>query len=922
MYARRILELESVVYSQDDTMYVTNKKIKMVMRIKLKYVTCTTNAIHVISPKKTHMTIPTILIDGYGFVFRAYHVQPPLTSPCGQPVGALFGMTSMLMKLINDFHPTKCAMVFDSGGKNHRHELYSEYKAHRPPLPEDLRLQLPLIRDLATALGFPILEKPNTEADDIIATIATKLAKKGEKVIIISSDKDLMQLINDQIQMYDPLKGKYIDENAVREKFGLGPDKVRDALALIGDSSDNIPGAPGIGPKGAADLISQFGSLDGIFIGSASIKQDKRRAIIQDNEALIRLSWDLVGLQYDVEIENNGALNWHRPDRDTLARFLTQYGFKTLITRAEKLFGLDLEHQNRHCDEPRTGLQPHQLDPILEHTITSTSELQDLLNLATEKGILALCINNEEKLRLAVDEKKSYILYLEMAKADTQGDLFTEARNQVDLKALWNIIADASVKKITYDVKRFWYCIEHQHRGVAFEDLALMHYSYTAGTPQLSTHDFIVQNNISSFIAIYHSYQQELKLHKAFFLYYDIDLPLAAILYKMERSGVKIDQAKLAVMSQKFDEEIKLLEHKIHAIAGEEFNIGSPKQLGEVLFEKMNLKSSKISIKSKTYSTSAEVLETLSEGGFEIADLVLRWREISKLKNTYTDSLPKKIDYKTGRVHTNFVQNLTSTGRLSSVEPNLQNIPIRTKEGALIRTAFVAAPGYKLISADYSQIELRILAHVANVPNLRQAFRNGEDIHTTTAAQVFSIAKENITSELRRKAKAVNFGMIYGISAFGLAKQLGIGRKEAAEIQEKYFKEYPGIKDYMEETREFAKTHGYVTNMFGRKCILPMINDKNFAMRSFSERAAINAPLQGANADIIKLAMIEIDKKFSMLNLKTKMILQVHDELIFETPDDEIDTVVDLVRTIMQNIVVLEVPLVVDVGIGDNWADT
>lgn len=851
------------------------------------------------------MTIPTILIDGYGFIFRAYHVQPPLTSPDGKPVGALFGMTSMLMKLITDFHPTKCAMIFDGGGKNHRHEIYPEYKAHRPPAPEELIYQFPLIRDLATALGFPIIEKPNTEADDIIATIARKLSSQGEKVIIISSDKDLMQLIGENIQMYDPLKGKYIDAAVVHEKFGLPPEKVRDALALIGDSADNIPGAPGIGPKGAAELITQFGSLDGIFAGAARIKQDKRRSIIQDNEEQIRLSWELVGLKCDIEIVNNGALNWHAPDRVVLSSFLHQYGFKALIRRAEKLFGIDLEHQ-----EPKSAIED----------IKSTANLQKLADIAIKKGILSI-VDNEDKLYLAVDEHTYYEIYLGNEKEVVQSDLFAEKKTTVDLASLWQVIEDKSVKKITYDLKRFLHSFVGAKKHNTFEDLALMHYACNAGLPQLSAHDFLTQNNVSNFMDIYNRYKNDLQTNKALSLYYDIDLPLVQVLYRMEKAGVKIDQSKLAIMSEKFDEEIKSLEVQIYKIAGEEFNVGSPKQLGEILFEKMQLQSGKISTKSKTYSTGADVLETLSEAGFEIADLVLRWREISKLKNTYTDSLPKKIDPRTGRVHTTFVQNLTSTGRLSSIDPNLQNIPIRTKEGALIRTAFVAVAGSKLISVDYSQIELRILAHVADVPHLRQAFKNGEDIHITTAAQVFNVAKDQVTSELRRKAKAVNFGMIYGISAFGLAKQLGIGRAEAAAIQEKYFKEYPGIKSYMEETREFAKTHGYVTNMFGRKCILPMINDKNFAMRSFSERAAINAPLQGANADIIKLAMIEIDKQFISLGLKAKMTLQVHDELIFEVPDAEVEQVTELVRKIMQNIVTLQVPLVVDVGVADNWAD-
>lgn len=866
------------------------------------------------------MNIPTILIDGYGFVFRAYHVQPPLTSPVGQPVGALYGMTSMLMKLISDFHPTKCAMVFDGGGKNHRHELYSEYKAHRPPVPEDLRVQLPLIRDLASALGFSILEKSNTEADDIIATVANNLAKKGEKVLIVSSDKDLMQLISDNIQMYDPLKGKYINENTVIEKFGVGPNKVRDCLALIGDSSDNIPGAPGIGPKTAADLITQFGDLDGVFAGASSIKQEKRRDVIINNEQQIRLSWELVGLKYDVEIQYNGSLEWNQPDRKTLSDFLAKYGFNSLINRAEKLFGIDLENNKEEDIQQSSSVST---------VITSTKQLEDLIEQAISNGILAIYLDSN-KLLFALDGKNNYIIELP-SKVDMQGDLFDKAQDNVDLTSFWNLIKDKSVKKITYDVKKFLHIVNGNYLNLSasildiahdIEDLALMRYSYTAGLTQKTLDEFVKDNPISSFISLYYQYQKDLPLYKAFSLYNDIDLPLAYVLYKMEKSGVKIDKIKLAEMSERFDVEIKSLEKKIHSIAGEEFNVASPKQLGEILFEKMQLKAGKISTKSKTYSTNAEVLEELSEAGFEIADLVIRWREISKLKNTYTDSLPKKIDPKTGRVHTNFVQNLTSTGRLSSIDPNLQNIPIRTQEGSLIRKAFVASNGCKLISADYSQIELRILAHVAEVPHLREAFRNGEDIHKTTASQVFGVSKEMVTSEMRRKAKAINFGIIYGISAFGLAKQLGVGRKEAADIQAKYFQEYPGIKKYMEQMRLFAKEHGYVENMFGRRTMLPMINDKNFAMRGFAERAAINAPLQGANADIIKLAMIEIEKQITILGLSAKMTLQIHDELIFEVKDNELEQVAELVRKIMQNIVTLAVPLVVDVGIADNWADT
>lgn len=867
------------------------------------------------------MTIPTLLIDGYGFIFRAYHVQPSLTSPAGEPVGALYGMTSMLMKLIGDFKPVKCAMVFDGSGKNFRHALYPEYKAHRPPVPEELKSQFPLIRTLATALGFPILEKANVEADDVIATIATKLALMGEKVVIVSSDKDLMQLIDENVCMYDPLKGKYIDSEAVKEKFGVGPERVRDMLALMGDSSDNIPGAPGIGPKGAADLISQFGSLEMILKGFEDIKQDKKRAIIRDYKEQIELSWELVGLKSDIEVENNEVLNWHGPDRTILSNFIAQYGFKSLITRAEKLFGMDLE-----TTYPIASKTIDNIELAPEKLITTTEDLRNIIDIALEKGMLAICLGSEEKLYLAIDNKQKFFIFLGGHKEEAQSDLFGEKPKRLRLEALWEVFADPSVKKITHDMKKLFHSpilnIPSAVLRVQFEDLALMSYAITAGMAQANTNDFLSRYPITDFISLYNTFLIDLKNHKALSLYYDIDLPLVNVLYKMELAGVKIDQSKLAIMSQQFDEELKILEGKIHKIAGVDFNIGSPKQLGEILFEKMQLQSGKVSSKTKTYSTSAEVLEALSESGFEIADLVLRWREIAKLKNTYTDSLPKKIDPKTGRVHTNFVQNLTTTGRLSSIDPNLQNIPIRTKEGALIRTAFVVKPGHKLISADYSQIELRILAHVADVPHLRDAFNNNEDIHIATAAQVFGLSKKDITPEMRRKAKAVNFGMIYGISAFGLAKQLGIGRKEAADIQEKYFMEYPGIKQYMEQTRVFASEHGYVENMFGRKCVLPMINDKNFAMRSFAQRAAINAPLQGANADIIKLAMIRIDQKFTEMHLKSQMILQVHDELIFEVPENELNIVAALVQKIMQETVQLCVPLVVDVGIAENWADT
>ena len=858
-------------------------------------------------------SMPTLLIDGYGFVFRAYHVQPPLTSPQGEPVGALYGFTSMLMKLLNDFRPAKCAVVFDGHGKNFRHEIYPDYKAHRPPVPEDLIAQLPLVRVAASALNFPILEKEGTEADDVIATIAKKLSDKGEKVVVVSSDKDLMQLISDNVIMYDPMKSKYLDAASVYEKFGVGPDKVRDALTLMGDASDNIPGAPGIGPKSAAELINNLGHIEQILNNTDQIKQDRRRKIIEEHKKQIELSWELVALKYDIDIKLNHNLNWNSPCRNTLSEFIAKYGFKSLMGRAEKLFGMDLE-----------GTTTTQESNIITKEIDSDKILDELFKNSRNNGYMSVFLDEHKRLNLAIDNKYHYTISEGLDKIPDQADLFTLKSSTLSLDKLYSAFTDSTIKKLTFDLKKhihFFKELKPDIKFEAFDDLALMHYTTSAGLTQASAKEFIELNPITSFISTYKEYIQTLKSNSNLSLYHDIDLPICHILYDMEAEGVKIDQTMLAKMSKDFEGEIKSLEKNIYDIAGTEFNVGSPKQLGKILFEKMGLPAGKISKKTKTYSTSAEVIENLSLAGFEIADLILRYRAITKLKSTYTDALPKQINPKTGRVHTNFIQNLTSTGRLSSQDPNLQNIPIRTPEGALIRNAFIAEKDNILISADYSQIELRLLCHFADTPNLTKAFTDGIDIHTSTAAEIFHKKMEEITPDVRREAKAINFGIIYGISAFGLAKQLGIDAKKAGEYIELYFQKYPGIKKYIEDTKEFAHRHEYVKNIFGRKCLLPLISNKNYAMRSFAERAAINAPLQGSNADIIKLAMINLAKIFKEQNLKTKMILQVHDELIFESPKDEVEKVVPIIRREMQNVATLKVPMLVDVKIGRSWGE-
>jgi DNA polymerase-1 len=888
--------------------------------------------------------IPTLLIDGYGFVFRAYHVQPALTSPTGEPVGALYGFTSMLLKLISDFRPVKCAVVFDGPGKNFRHRLYPEYKAHRPPVPEDLKSQLPLVRDAAKALNFHILELDGTEADDVIATVAKNMAKLGEKIVIVSSDKDLMQLIDDNIIMYDPIKAKYIDSSSVFEKFGVGADKVRDVLALMGDSSDNIPGAPGIGPKSAAELIEEFNSLSNLLISTDKIKQDRRRQIIETHMEQIKLSWELVGLKYDLDIANGRTLSWNAPERHVLSEFITKYGFKSLISRAEKLFGMDLEHP----------LPNEQIKNIITKEINDNLLLKEILKQAKNTGFIALYLDENKKLNLAIDDKYHYIINEGLDRKPSQADLFSLRPLTLNIEILFSIFADASVKKIIFDLKKHMHFfkglavnytskdpaiskLDHSLRWdeaieleddigwngdmVAFEDLSLMHYATTAGLNQPNLQEFCILNPITNFITTYHEYLAILKENSALSLYYDIDLPICSILYDMEVRGVKIDQAMLASMSKDFGLEIKILEGKIFTITGSEFNIGSPKQLGEILFEKMQLPAGKISTKSKTYSTGVEVLENLSEAGFEIADLILRWRALTKLKTTYTDSLPKQINPATGRVHSNFTQNLTSTSRLSSQDPNLQNIPIRSKEGAMIRKAFIADKDSVLISADYSQIELRLLSHIADVPALRDAFNNGLDIHSATASEIFHVPISELTSDHRRKAKAINFGIIYGISAFGLGKQLDINAKDAGKYIELYFEKYPGIKQYMDDTKKYAHEHGYVVNIFLRKCRIPLINNKSFTMKSFSERAAINAPLQSANADIIKIAMIRLSKILKERGFKTVITLQVHDELVFEAPKNEVDKVIPIIKQTMQDVIALQVPLTVDIRTGNSWGE-
>jgi DNA polymerase-1 len=941
------------------------------------------------------------LVDGSGYIFRAYHALPPLTRKSdGLPVGAVSGFCNMLLKLLNDMGaqetPTHLAVIFDASGKSFRNEIYPEYKAHRPPAPEDLVPQFPVVREAVKAFDIPAIELEGFEADDLIAAYADKAAQDGARVTIVSSDKDLMQLVNDKIDMVDTMKDKFIDAEGVVEKFGVGPDKVIDVQALAGDSVDNVPGVPGIGIKTAAQLINEYGDLDTVLARAEEIKQNKRRENLIEFAEQARISRELVTLKRDTPMPVGFAdMALSAPKGDKLIGFAKAMEFNTLTKRLAERYGWTVDDfaadTGLAADDAPPAPAPESasgyralpaemaaLEPEKYGCISDADGLAAFVARAYQTGILAIDTETDgldamqcNLVGISLAAAPGEAAYMPLAHGQNDGLMLSEETPpQIDMRdaldALKPVLADPSVKKILQNAKFDAQILQRYGLVLnAYDDTMLMSYALDAGnhghgmdalaqkylghTPipikellgsgkSQITFDQVPIDKATAYAAedadvtlrLYRHLQPRLVADHMVGVYETTERPLVEVLRGMEAEGVAVDRAVLSRLSGEFAQKMAAMEAEIYETAGENFNIASPKQLGEILFDKMGLQGGK-KTKTGAWGTGADVLEGIvAEGGAAeghvLAQLVLDWRGLAKLKSTYTDALPEFIHPDTGRIHTSYSLAATTTGRLSSSEPNLQNIPIRTEDGRRIRTAFIAADGNQLVSADYSQIELRVLAHMADIAALKNAFLNGEDIHAMTASEMFNVPMAEMTPEVRRRAKAINFGIIYGISAFGLANQLGISRGEASDYIKAYFEKFPGIKDYMEHVKGEAKAQGYVSTLFGRRVHTPEINAKIPARKAFAERAAINAPIQGTAADIIRRAMIKMPAALDKAGLKeAKMLLQVHDELIFEAPQKDCEKLIETVKTTMESAcaprLTLSVPLVVDAQAANNWEE-
>ena len=920
------------------------------------------------------------LIDGSGFIFRAYHALPPLTRKSdGLPVGAVSGFCNMLFKIIEDQKgsnaPTHLVVVFDAKGKTFRSDIYPEYKMNRPPAPEDLIPQFPLTRDATRAFGLACIEQEGFEADDIMATLAVQAREAGGQVTIVSSDKDLMQLVGNGVEMYDAMKNKRIGPEQVEEKFGVAPNRVIDVQSLAGDSVDNVPGAPGIGVKTAALLINEYGDLDSLLERASEIKQPKRRETLIENADQIRTSRDLVTLKTDMEMDCDfDDFQVQAPDPEVVLKFLAEMEFRTMSARIANKLGVsapEISSDRINNEDQITEAEPISINTEKYELIDNVNDLNRWVTKIYQRGYVAVDTETTGLNDMIVDlvgiclsVEIGEACYIPVGHTNGEDDLFGGAslcNGQINLdealEILRPVLQDPSIIKIgqnvKYDTKIFArydvnlapvddtmllsYAInggKHNHGMDYLSERYLNHKPISIKTLLGSGKSAITFDKVSINDAVNYAAEDAditLRLWKLFKpmlhessvtkVYETLERPLIPVLAKMEMNGIKVDRNTLSRMSNNFAQSMSGLEAEIYNLAGQTFNVGSPKQLGEILFDKLELPGGK---KGKTgaYGTGVDVLEDLASEGHELPVKVLDWRQMSKLKSTYTDALQGHINPNTGRVHTSYVISGASTGRLSSTDPNLQNIPIRSEAGRKIREAFIAEEGNVLLSLDYSQIELRILAHIAKIDTLKQAFHEGQDIHALTASQMFNVPLENMDPMVRRQAKAINFGVIYGISGFGLARNLRIPRKEAQSFIDTYFERFPGIRTYMDETVSFAKENGYVETLFGRKIHTSEINAKG-PQAGFAKRAAINAPIQGTAADVIRRAMVQMPN--AIKHLPAKMLLQVHDELIFEVSKDALNETTEVVRNIMEKasepVVKLDVPLVVDAGFGNNWAD-
>ncbi len=922
---------------------------------------------------KIHKTDHFYLIDGSGYIFRAYYALPPLSRKSdGLPTGAVSGFCSMLFKLLEDSKsnenikkPTHFAVIFDSARKTFRNEIYSDYKANRAEAPDDLAPQFEYIRKSVLAFNLPSVDLLNYEADDLIATYVDQILKKGAKVTIVSSDKDLMQLFRKDVRIFDPMKNKFITDEDVFKKFGVVSSKVIDVQALAGDSSDNVPGVPGIGVKTAAELINKYGTLEKLLKFANEIKQNKRRETLLENKDKALISKQLVTLKHDVPVERDlTEFKLKEIDKDKLYNFLRNMEFNRLLSSVISTYGEPNFEilKNEKIENNSTSQKP--INNKNYQLITNEQEIDKWVKEAEEVGEVAVDTETD-----SLDPHQANLVGISLSSKIGKACYIPIGHNSnkcLDKKKVLNklksLLEDSSIKKIGQNIK-FDFIIFYKNGIIlnSLEDTMLMSYVLDAGKnrhnmdtlseihlnhktirfkdivgsgkSEINFRDVDIKKakdyaaeDADITYRLYKKFSKSIKSEKLTNIYEIFEKPLIKILASMEIQGIKIDSNFLKKLSLKFEKKIHQIQIEIFKISKKEFNIASPKQLGEIIYNDLKITGLK-KTKKGGFATSAAVLEDLAFKGHKFPQLVLDWRQLSKLKNTYSDSLPEHLNPNSKRVHTSFLLAATTTGRLASSDPNLQNIPIKTEDGRDIRKAFVAEKNKVLISADYNQIEMRILADLADVKELKKAFKNNEDIHSLTASQIFNVDIKKINKDQRRKAKAINFGIIYGISQYGLAKQINVSNYEAEEFLNSYFAKFPEIKFYMDNTIKFCRKSGYVNNIFGRRSHFNAINDKNYNVRNFQERAAINAPIQGSASEIMRLAMIRLDKRLSDIkNLKSRMLLQIHDELIFEVDKDEINKMTKIIKEEMISVAdsdyhSFSIPLTIDVNIGDNWGE-